>query len=99
MKKAWLEFIKSFKPTYSVSAVTYFVIPGVPVNKNISRHDFGKGEYEKAKEFYDKVVKKTKELGFSPAEVHLIKGKSNVIEKQQFGPLAQIQNLPMTVNS
>lgn len=99
MKKAWLEFLRSFKPTYAVSAVTYFVIPGVPVNKNVSRHDFGKGEYEKAKEFYEKVVKKTQELGFSPAEVHLIKGKNSIIQKQVFGPVAEVSKLPMTVNA
>lgn len=88
-----------FKPTYSVSAITYFVVPGVPVNKNISRHDFNKGEYEEAKAFFDKVVKKTKDIGFSPAEIQLIKGKKTVIEKTEIGPVAAIQDMPMTVNA
>jgi hypothetical protein len=73
-------------------------VPGVPVNKNINKHDFGKGQYEEAKEFYNKVVKRTKDLGFSPAEVHLIKGKNTLLEQQKFGPVDQIQSFPMTVN-
>ena len=99
MKKAWQNFIKSFQPTYSVNAITYFVIPGIPVNKNENRHDFEKGAQEEAKEFFDKVVKKTKEMGFSPAEVQLIRGKNKVIQKQTFGPVDILQDMPMTVNT
>ncbi|MFY0687270.1 MAG: hypothetical protein JXQ90_08900 [Cyclobacteriaceae bacterium] len=91
-------FFTSFKPTYSVSAITYFVVPGIPINKNVNRHEFGKGEYDRAKEFYSKVVQKTKDIGFAPAEVQLIKGKKTVIEQQQFGPVSQLQDMPMTEN-
>ena len=99
MKKAWQSFIKSFQPTYSVNAITYFVIPGIPVNKNENRHDFEKGAYDEAKAFFEKVVAKTKELGFSPAEVQLIKGKSKVIQSQKFGPVELLKDMPMTVNA
>jgi hypothetical protein len=99
LKKAIDNFITSFKPTYSVSAITYFVVPGIPVNKNVSKHDFGKGQYEEAREFYDKVVKKTKDLGLSPAEIHLVKGKKTILEQQQIGNVDAVQNMPMSVNS
>ena len=99
VKTSYNNFITSFKPTYSVSAITYFVVPGLPVNKNISKHDFGKGQYEEAKTFYSMVIKKTKDLGFSPAEIQLIKGKKNVIEQEQIGPLSSLEGMPMTVNS
>ena len=99
MKKAWQNFIKSFQPTYAVNAITYFVIPGIPVNKNENRHEFEKGEYEEAKAFFDKVVKKTKDLGFSPAEVQLIKGKKSVIQKQTIGAVDVLKDMPMTVNA
>jgi hypothetical protein len=98
MKKAWQNFIKSFQPTYSVNAITYFVIPGIPVNKNENRHDFDKGAYDEAKAFFEKVAKKTKDLGFSPAEIQLIKGKSKVVEKQVFGPVDLLKDMPMSVN-
>ena len=96
MKKAWQNFIKSFQPTYSVNAVTYFLIPGTPLNKNENRHDFEKGAYDEAKVFFDKVVAKTKEIGFSPVEVQLIKGKKTVIQSQKFGPVDMLQSLPMS---
>ena len=99
LKSAIDNFLTSFKPTYSVSAITYFVVPGIPVNKNVSRHDFGKGQYEEAKEFYNKVVKRTKDIGFSPAAIQLVKGKKTVIEQQQLGPVDTVESMPMTVNS
>jgi hypothetical protein len=98
MFKAWQNFITSFKPTYSVLAITYFVVPGLPVNKSENRYEFGKGEIDEARTFYDKVVNKTKELGFSPAEVHLIKGKKTVIDKKVFGPVEKLEGLPMKVH-
>jgi hypothetical protein len=93
------KFLLNFKPTYKVSAVTYFFLPGIPVNKNISEHEFGKGEYIEAKEFYHKVIRKTESIGISPAEILLIKGKKKVLEKKVIGPLAQLKNLPMTINA
>ncbi|MFT4736783.1 MAG: hypothetical protein ACI8QD_002113 [Cyclobacteriaceae bacterium] len=99
MKKAWENFIKSFQPTYSVNAITYFVVPGIPVNKSENRHDFDKGEYDEAKVFFDKVSKKTKDLGFSPAEVQLIKGKKTIVEKQVFGAVDILKDMPTTVSA
>lgn len=99
IQKSIDKFLTNFKPTYSVSAITYFVLPGVPVNKNVSTHAFGKGEYVEAKEFYHKVIRKTEDIGLSPAEIVLIKGKKTVLEKKIIGPLEQIKDLPMTVNA
>ena len=92
MKKAWQNFIRSFQPTYKVNAITYFVIPGLPVNRNENVHHFDKGEYEQAKKFFDNVANKTQQLRFGPVEIHLIKGKKNVIEEKKFGPVDKIQD-------
>lgn len=92
------KFLLNFKPTYKVSAITYFFLPGIPVNKNISDHQFGKGEYIEAKEFYHKVIRKTEQLGISPAEIVLIKGKKTIVEKKVIGPLEQLKNLPTRIN-
>ncbi len=92
MKKAWLNFIKSFQPHYKVNAITYFVVPGVPVNRNENVVEFEKGEKEEAKAFFDKVVKRTQDLRFGPVEIHLIKGKRTVIEKKTFGPVESLHD-------
>ncbi len=95
MKKAWQDFLTSFKPRYAVNAITYFVIPGMPVNRTENHHQFERGEYDKAKDFFDRVVKKTEEVKFSPVEIVLIKGKKRVMETKTFGPVDQIQRLKM----
>lgn len=92
MKKAWLNFIRSFQPHYKVNAITYFVVPGVPVNRNENVVEFGKGEKAEAKAFFDKVVKRTQDLRFGPVEIHLIKGNKSVIEKKTFGPVDSLHD-------
>ncbi|MBV6644080.1 MAG: hypothetical protein KI790_01445 [Cyclobacteriaceae bacterium] len=91
MKKAWQNFLTSFKPTYSVVVNTCFVIPGMPFKKRANRLDFEKGEFDEAKNFYDKVVTKTKEIKMAPAEIHLVKGKKKVVMAQNFGPVDELK--------
>ena len=96
MKKAWKSFVTSFKPRYSVVFTMYHVIPGLPVKRDATRHDFNKGEFEKAKSMFDKLVHKTTELRFAPAEVHLVKGKKKVIQRRQFGPVKDLRIFKMS---
>ncbi len=96
MKKAIQNFFKQFQPTYMVNAITYWVIPGAPVQKHENKYAFSRGEYDAAKEFYDKVVRKTEEMGYSPAEVLLIKGKNSVVESKQLGPVSSLSGMAMT---
>ncbi|XOV91219.1 MAG: hypothetical protein ACFHWX_13515 [Bacteroidota bacterium] len=86
-------FFNLFKPSYSVVVTTYHVIPGFPLNKNLHKHDFGKGAFDEAKAFYDKVVKKTGEIKLAPVEINLLKGKSTIVESQKFGPVDQVKKL------
>lgn len=96
MKKAWRNFVTSFKPSYSVIFTMYHVIPGFPVKRNSTKHDFGKGAYEEAKKFFDKVVHKTTEVRLAPVEVHLVKGKKKVVQKTQFGPIKELKKMKMS---
>ncbi len=94
MKKAWIDFLNSFKPTYSVTVRLYHVIPNYPEVQSFSdREDFGKGEYQKAKLYYDRVVRKNIEHKVMPVEVKLIKGKKTVMESRNFGPVDTVKNL------
>jgi len=86
-------FFNLFKPTYSVVVTTYHVIPGIPLNKNLHRHDFEKGEYDRAKAFFDKAVKKTGDIKLAPVEINLLKGKKKVMESHKFGPVDQVKKL------
>ena len=54
------DFLKNFKPSYSVNTITYFVIPGAPLKKKISAYRFGRGELVKAKFFLTKLWKRQK---------------------------------------
>ena len=85
-------FLKNFKPTYSVNAITYFVIPGVPLKKKISAYRFGRGELVEAKSFFDQALEKTKELGFVPVELQLIRGKEKLIDNQKLGPVDMVKS-------
>ncbi len=94
MKKAWIDFINSFKPTYAVVVNLYHVIPNFPeVQKFSDRQDFGKGEYVKAKMYYDRVVRKNLEVNVMPADITLIKGKKTVMETRNFGPVDTVKSL------
>ncbi len=94
--KAWKNFVNSFKPTYSVVFTMYHVIPGLPVKRDAQRHDFKRGEYNKAKMMFDKLVHKTTELRFAPAEVYLVKGKKKVVDRRQFGPVRDLRIFKMS---
>ena len=85
-------FLKYFKPSYSVNAITYFVIPGVPLKKKISAYRFGRGELAEAKFFFDQALEKTKELGFVLPELQLIQGREQLIDNQQLGPVDMVKN-------
>lgn len=76
-----------FQPKYSVIVNMYHVIPGTPVKKFEHRHDFGKGEYDVASMFFQKVVRKHSKLNFPNTEIQLIKGRKTVIERKNYGPV------------
>jgi hypothetical protein len=99
INKQVTSFTNIFRNTYTVNAITYVVVPGVPVNKNENVHVFEKGQYDEAYRFYQQVVKKTEQLGFSPAEILFIKGKKKVVERREFGPIQDIKDLPTVINS
>jgi len=80
-------FLKKFKPTYSVNAVTYFVIPGAPLKRSVNAYHFGKGELSEAKLFFDQAFQKTKELSLVPVELQLIQGNKKLIDEQKLGPV------------
>lgn len=94
MKQAWINFFNSFKPTYAVVVNVYHVIPNFPeVQKFSDRQNFGKGEYVKAKLYYDRVVRKNLEISLMPADITLIKGKKKVMESRDFGPVETVKGL------
>lgn len=93
MKKAWLDFLKSFQPTYSVTVSMYHVIPGRQVQKFDYREDFGKGELEPARKFYNNLINKHKEVGFPNSEIHLVKGKKTSLHSTTFGPVDLVKSL------
>jgi hypothetical protein len=85
LKKA----IKPFLPKYEVVCTNYQLIPGLPVNKNLSRHTFDRGEIVAAKEFYTKVVSSEMTRTMAPVEVQLRKIYigTTTLEKAEFGPV------------
>ena len=85
-------FLKFFKPTYSVNAVTYFVIPGAPLKKNINTYHFGKGELTEAKLFFSQAFDKTKTLSFVPVELQLIQGNKKLIDNKKLGPVDLVKS-------
>jgi len=100
MKTLLKKVVKSFQPKYEVICTTYHVIPGLPVNRNESKHAFGRGESKEAKEFYGKVISSDFTRNLAPAEVHLRKiylGKKT-IEKTQFGPVDDLKKFKIVYN-
>lgn len=96
VKTAANNFVKTFKPSYSVVVTMYHVIPGLPVKRNATKHEFGKGSYNTAVNFFEKVVDKTKEIKLAPAEIHLVKGKKKVVQKVYFGPVPELKKMRMS---
>ena len=71
----------------------YHVIPGRQIQKYDHKHDFGKGEIEEARVFYNNVLKKHSETEFPNTEISLIKGKKTVLHQRQFGPVELVKTL------
>lgn len=93
MKNPLAGLIKMFQPRYSVVVNMYHVIPGNPIQKHSHRHEFDKGEIDKASMFFHKVVRRHSELGFPNTEVQLIKGKKSVIQAKNYGPVDLVKKL------
>ena len=100
MKTLLKKVVKACQPRYEVVFTSYQIIPGLPVNKNESKHAFGRGESKEAKEFYTKVISSDFTRNLSPAEVHLrriyLRGKT--IEQTQFGPVADLNKFKIVYN-
>lgn len=100
MKTLLKKVMKACQPKYEVVFTTYQIIPGVPVNKNESKHAFGRGESREAKEFYSKVISLDYTKSLAPAEVHLrriyLRGKT--IERAQFGPVEDLKKFKVVYN-
>ncbi|WP_033316691.1 hypothetical protein [Pontibacter roseus] len=95
MKKLLKKAIKPFQAKYEVVCTTYQVIPGLPINRNQSKHAFGRGAALEAKEFYTKVVSSDITKTMAPVEVQLRKiylgGRT--IDQAEFGPVQHLKNL------
>ena len=89
-KQAYQVFVIPFLPSYKVVFSMYQVIPGIPVNKQDSIHNFAKGTGKNAKAFYYDVVKSTREKKIIPSEVNLIR-RRKVIASAKFGPIDDIK--------
>lgn len=92
MKNPLAGFFRLFQPKYSVVVNMYHVLPGSPVLMHSHKHDFGKGELDRAQQFYDQVVAKHTQLGFPNTEIHLVKGKKTVMQRKNYGPVDLVKN-------
>jgi hypothetical protein len=92
MKRILKKAIKPFLPKYEVICTNYQLIPGLPVNKNQSRHAFEKGAAQEAIEFYSKVIASDLTKIMAPMEIHL-KKRGKIIKKAQFGPVEDFKNV------
>ncbi len=91
MKKLLRKVINPFLPSYEVVCTNYQIIPGMPVNKNQSRHSFGKGASQEATEFYSKVINSDITKLMAPVEIHLTK-RGKTIQQANFGPVESFKN-------
>lgn len=96
IKNSLNKIVTSMKPSYSVIFTMYHVIPGMPVKRNATKHEFGKGSYKEAKNFFDKVVHKTNEVRIAPVEVYLVKGRKKIVQKTYFGPVNELKKMRMS---
>lgn len=90
MKSLLKKVIKPFLPAYEVVCTTYQVIPGMPVNKNETKHFFERGASREAKEFYGKVITSDFTRNMAPVEVHL-RMAGITIKKIQIGPVQELK--------
>lgn len=93
MKRLLKKVVKPFLPKYEVVCTNYQLVPGLPVNRNLSKHSFEKGAAQEAIEFYTKVVSSEFTKKMAPVEVHL-KKRGKTIQKTAFGPVDQFQKKP-----
>lgn len=95
MKALLNKAVKPFQSKYEVVCTNYHVIPGLPVNKNQSKHSFERGAAVQAKEFYTKVISSEMTRTMAPVEIQLRKiyllGKT--VEKAAFGPVDQLKKI------
>lgn len=93
MKNPLAGLIKMFQPKYSVVVNMYHVIPGIPIQKHAHRHEFDRGEFDRASMFFHKVVKRHTELGFPNTEVQLVKGKKTIVQAKNYGPVELVKGM------
>ena len=92
MKNLFKKVVKPFLPTYEVICTNYQIVPGLPVNKNQSKHKFEKGASQEAIEFYSKVISSDLTKIMAPVEVHL-KKRGRIIQITNFGPVNEFKNV------
>ncbi|MDQ3292217.1 MAG: hypothetical protein M3Q05_13100 [Bacteroidota bacterium] len=86
MKKLIRKVINPFLPSYEVVCTNYQLIPGMPVNKNQSRHSFAKGASQEAEAFYSKVISSEITKMMAPVEIKLTK-RGKTIQHTKYGPV------------
>lgn len=91
--RGYQQFVKQFKPRYSVIVNMYHVLPGIPVQKHQHKQVFDKGELDRASMFFTKVIRKHSQLGFPNTEILLIKGKKTVLQTKTYGPVEMVKTL------
>ena len=95
MKRIFAQVIKNFLPKYEVVCTNYQLIPGLPVNRNESRHTFEKGAAEEALAFYGKVISSEFTINMAPVEIQL-KKRGRTIQTVQYGPVENIKLFKMS---
>jgi hypothetical protein len=90
LKTAIKKTVKPFLPKYEVVCTNYQLIPGFPVNKNLSRHPFERGASQEAVDFYTKVVSSEFTKKMAPVEVQL-KKRGKIVQQMEFGPVGQFK--------
>jgi hypothetical protein len=95
MKALLNKAVKPFQSKYEVVCTNYHVIPGLPVNKNQSKHSFDRGAALQAKEFYMKVISSEITRTMAPVEIKLRKIYilGQTVEKAEFGPVEQLRKI------
>ncbi|QCR23046.1 hypothetical protein [Pontibacter sp. SGAir0037] len=95
MKTLLKKVVKPFLPKYEVICTNYQIIPGMPVNKNQSKHSFERGASKEAKEFYGKVISSDFTKNMAPVEVHLRRWGMTVA-KTQIGPVEDLKKFKIS---
>ncbi|MCG8477177.1 MAG: hypothetical protein MI784_17050 [Cytophagales bacterium] len=88
------KLLKAFKPKYSVEFRIYQVVPGRPVTISKRVELFGRGENDKALDYYRKAVAATKENKVAPVEIVIKKGKKP-FKGYKYGPVDEIKSMKL----